>query len=286
MRKTDYKKENYERPDIPVYSSVQSGREELAILHHHDAAEIIIVLSGRVRVLLGDSYSECAAGDIIYIPPMMMHGVTSVGGDAAIRGVTFESRAVGLPEAESRINELLMFGSRTEQVIGKETKGYRQLYSCLEDFDHDYGDFSLSGRLRIRAGLLRITACLADIYDIEESTWDKDHIRLRPVLEYVSEHYTEQIRISELSGMLNVCDDRLIRLFKEVTGKTPVEYIMSLRIEHALRLLSATDMPIADIAGAAGFGSDTYMTRTFRARLDMTPGQYRRCRNSKNKNEK
>ena len=73
-----------------------------------------------------------------------------------------------------------------------------------------------------------------------------------------------------------VCNDRLIRLFREVVGDTPVEYIMSLQIEAGIKLLSSTDMSIAEIAEKTGFSSDTYMTRVYRQKLNTTPGMYRR----------
>ena len=83
------------------------------------------------------------------------------------------------------------------------------------------------------------------------------------------------VQISELSEIIHVCDDRLIRLFKEVTGETPIEYIMNLRIEAAIKLLSTTDLSVADVAEKVGFGSDTYMTRVFKQKLNTTPGKYR-----------
>ena len=68
------------------------------------------------------------------------------------------------------------------------------------------------------------------------------------MLAYVEAHYAEKIQISELSEIIHVCDDRLIRLFKEVTGETPIEYIMNLRIEAGIKLLSATEFSIVEIA--------------------------------------
>ena len=50
---------------------------------------------------------------------------------------------------------------------------------------------------------------------------------------------------------------------------------MNLRIEAAIKLLSSTDLSIADIAYQTGFGSATYMTRVFKKKLNTTPGKYR-----------
>ncbi len=95
--------------------------------------------------------------------------------------------------------------------------------------------------------------------------------------EYITT-YTEKIRISDLSGLLYTCDDQLIRLFKTVTGETPMEYIMNMRVESALKLLTTTELPVSDIAEQTGFGTANYMTRIFREKLHRTPRSYRNSR--------
>ena len=89
-------------------------------------------------------------------------------------------------------------------------------------------------------------SCLIQLFSLEVSTHDRNYQKLRPVLAYVEAHYAEKIQIPELSEIIHVCDDRLIRLFKEVTGETPIEYIMNLRIEAGIKLLSATELSIME----------------------------------------
>ena len=101
-------------------------------------------------------------------------------------------------------------------------------------------------------------------------------LKLLPVLDYLKTHYAQKIQLSELSSLIHVCDDRLIRLFKEVTGETPVAWLTNLRMEACIKLLATTDDTIAAIAEQTGFGSDTYMTRVFKQKLGTTPGRYRR----------
>lgn len=276
IKQNEYKHEKYKEPDFPVYSSVQSGRKELVIIHYHSAVEIMRVLDGTVSVLFNDVYRECKKGDIVFFPPSVMHGVQALDEKAAIKGVTFEHSVLGRLD-ESRTNEeLLRSVAHLQQIVSEGDKGYKELSECLNDFDKAYGDYSLAGKLKMKGALLGMMGAIVENFGLEELKHDKNSIRLTPALDYVREHYSEKISVSELSEIVHVCDDRVIRLFKEVTGRTPVEYIMSLRIEKALKLLSSTDKSIAEIADESGFGSDTYMTRTFRQRLNLTPGEYRR----------
>ena len=90
MGHTEYKFERFIQPQFPIYASVQSGRELLVENHYHSTAEIIQVLEGRVKMLVGTVYRECEKGDIIFIPPSTVHEVTNLSGNASIRGISFE----------------------------------------------------------------------------------------------------------------------------------------------------------------------------------------------------
>ena len=152
---------------------------------------------------------------------------------------------------------------------------WADLNDYMEHILKVYGSFHAGSKIQIISYLLLFMAKIIQNFQLEESAHDRNYKKLRPVITYVEKHYSEKIQISELSNIIHVCDDRLIRLFKDVTGETPIEYITKLRIEAGIKLLSSTDLSIADIAAQTGFGSDTYMTRVFKQKLKTTPGKYR-----------
>lgn len=275
MGYTEYKFERFIDPQFPIYSSVQSGREVLVENHHHASAEVMQVLEGRVKMLVGTTYRECEKGDIIFIPPSTVHEVTSLTEGAAIQGVVFEFSLVDIKDLQLDFSELFRRIQGLQYIVTCQDEGYEELCSHLKAIFSLYGNFSTSSKIKIASYLLLIMAQLIQIFSLEVSAHDKNYKKLRPVLDYMEHHYAEKIQISELSEIIHVCDDRLIRLFKDVTGETPIEYIMNLRIEAGIKLLSTTDLSIADIADQIGFGSATYMTRVFKQKLNTTPGKYR-----------
>ena len=52
-------------------------------------------------------------------------------------------------------------------------------------------------------------------------------------------------------------------------------YIIQKRIAHSIDLINTTDLPLEEIAILSGFGSNSYMTRYFKQKLETTPGRYR-----------
>lgn len=275
MRHTEHKFEKYIQPQFPIYASVQSGREILVKNHHHSSAEIMLVLEGHIKALIGTAYYECKKGDILFIPPSTIHEVLSLTDDAAIQGIVYEFSLVYVEGLQLDFSELFLHNQRAPYIVGNDHPCHNELCQYIENTLIVYQNFSAGSKIQIVSNLLLFMSRLIQIFSLEVSAHDKNYKKLRTVLQYIDEHFTEKIQISELSELIHVCDDRLIRLFKQVTGETPIEYIMNLRIESAIKMLSSTDAPVSDIAEACGFGSATYMTRVFKRRLKTTPGKYR-----------
>ena len=63
--------------------------------------------------------------------------------------------------------------------------------------------------------------------------------------------------------------------FKKMTGKTPIDYLISFRIEWASRKLVETDESITSIAYSCGFNDTSFFIRTFRRLKNTTPKKYR-----------
>jgi transcriptional regulator GlxA family with amidase domain len=68
----------------------------------------------------------------------------------------------------------------------------------------------------------------------------------------------------------------LLRRFRKATGHTPLEYVQTLRVEAAKRLLETTDRTVEDLAGAVGYADPASFRRVFKARSGLSPGAYRR----------
>ena len=66
------------------------------------------------------------------------------------------------------------------------------------------------------------------------------------------------------------------KFFKNMTRKTPVDYLVAYRVEKASRKLLSTDMSVTDIAFAAGFNDLSYFIKTFKKLKGKTPADFRK----------
>ncbi|MDE5444360.1 helix-turn-helix domain-containing protein [Bradyrhizobium sp. CSA207] len=100
----------------------------------------------------------------------------------------------------------------------------------------------------------------------------------RRLEEYVREHLTQPICLAELSEVVGLSKRHFLRAFQESVGATPYNYVLSLRIAEAKRLLSETEDSIVDVALATGFNYAQHFSTTFRNATGMTPSAFRqRC---------
>lgn len=113
---------------------------------------------------------------------------------------------------------------------------------------------------------------------IESNTSTKklrDSQRMKNMLQYIDEHYSDNITINEIAESVSLSVSECLRCFHRTIGTTPIQYLRSLRIKKAAELLTNTDMKIVDVGIICGFQDMSYFAKTFRNIYGCTPSQYR-----------
>ena len=90
---------------------------------------------------------------------------------------------------------------------------------------------------------------------------------------YIEEHFAESVSLHTLAQHVSFSPYYLLRAFRAEVGMPPYAYLESVRIRHTQRLIKA-GIPLADVAAAVGFSSQSHMTRQFKQIIGVTPGQY------------
>jgi transcriptional regulator GlxA family with amidase domain len=98
---------------------------------------------------------------------------------------------------------------------------------------------------------------------------------IRDLLDWIPDNLTADLSIPAMAARTHLSDRQFSRVFKSEVGITPAEHVEAVRMEAACRLLETTLMGMEEIARACGFGTPETMNRTFRRRLNTTPGDHR-----------
>ena len=91
----------------------------------------------------------------------------------------------------------------------------------------------------------------------------------------MEEHLADKITLDEIAQLLHMNPNYFCRYFKKQTGLTPMTYLLQMRIEQSVKLLSTTEAKVLDIALSCGFDNFSYFIRKFKFYKGMTPMQYR-----------
>jgi AraC family transcriptional regulator len=89
-------------------------------------------------------------------------------------------------------------------------------------------------------------------------------------------NFRTDLTLTSLAGESGYSRAHFLRMFRAAMAQTPHQYLVSLRLEKAVRMMKERSTPLIDIAVACGFSSHTYFTRVFRSKFGILPSQYRR----------
>lgn len=98
---------------------------------------------------------------------------------------------------------------------------------------------------------------------------------LKAVLDFIDSNLDSDLSLDALAQLSGVMTHQFSRAFKRRVGQPPHRYVLNRRIDAARQLLGTTEQPIADIAYATGFSSQSHMTTTLKRELGITPAQMR-----------
>ncbi|ULL16258.1 AraC family transcriptional regulator [Paenibacillus sp. H1-7] len=127
-----------------------------------------------------------------------------------------------------------------------------------EDVQHWFGE------------LIRNTAS-----ELQDKRENKNAEVIEKLTAYIRAHFREPLSLQMLADLVFMNSNYLSKVFKEVTGKTFIDYLTEIRFEEACRLLDNTDKNINEIAELTGFGQKQNVIRTFKKMTGLTPTEYR-----------
>ena len=93
---------------------------------------------------------------------------------------------------------------------------------------------------------------------------------------YFNEHYHEQISIEDYARSRNMSVSWFQRSFKQIVKHSPMQYILTIRMNNAASLLDATDYSISEISAIVGYDNPLYFSRVFKKQKGVSPSEYRK----------
>jgi AraC-like DNA-binding protein len=246
--------------------------------HYHPEYEITLIEKGNGKRLIGDSYENFEAGDLVMIGKELPHTwasnkMTTGKSSAIVIQFTediFES-FLNLAEFEA-VKKLLV---QCRQGLYYPKKNMEEIINLIKNLPGSKGIERIINLLQILNGLSRKKFIpLASIY-FQPVKGELNEKRITRVCQYIQKNSAGPISIANVAALIHLTESAFCKFFKRATGKTFSDYVNELRIGHACYLLTETDKTIADICYSSGFESLTYFNRIFLKKKGTRPRDFR-----------
>ena len=265
----------YDR-DLDIEAYNLSGIVQKFPNHFHEYYVIGFIEGGKRHLWCKGKEYDTSAGDLILFNPRDNHYCAPVNGEL------LDYRAVNIkPEVMSRaVKEITgeaYMPYFTETVVYKSdiAQSVQDLYrAVLNDaplLEKEENLFFLLDQI------LREYAS-----DFESADVLRPNRQIQSLCQYMEEHFAENVTLDELLSMTDFGKSYLLRSFTRQTGVSPYRYLQTIRLDKAKRFLEEGIAPI-DAAGMAGFSDQSHFTHFFKEFIGLTPKQYQRIFQDKEK---
>ncbi len=268
---------------IPFQLDYKRQNEEYTMpeAHYHDYYEIYYLYSGERHYLLEDRIYHIHQGDLVLIPPNVVHQTTEGGGAGShermliyftrnfLSGFTKEEQASLLRCFQHKLKALRPSSkdqTLIEAILAKMRKEEKRNLPCSPLYQ------------KILLGELLLLASRKTGEQLEDYFYPEGpvHQKIHNIVRFIGENYQQTLSLSDIAERFFVSPAYLSRAFKRVTGLTLVQYLNTVRVKEAQRLLRESELSVSEVALMVGYGSHTHFGRTFKQMTGLSPVEYRK----------
>lgn len=277
-------------------------------IHTHDYMQVWYVNKGCLEHVVNDKRHILIKGTIFVLPPFVAHQVNRVpeeevsilgcefSTDFINENITFNINSINYSYIDSSLFDfayLEPFLVSTENIKpGLLLNGTTQskVESLFDEMLYEFNNEKKYFEINIKADLLKLLAIISREYEKEYMNqnngktfelFEKYKDAINKTIIYINENYSEDLSLEDASKMSMLSQAYFSFIFKQITGKTFVEYKNALRIAKAIDLMRDKSMSITDICYVVGFNDTAYFSKIFKKDTGISPSQYRKAFYSK-----
>jgi AraC-like DNA-binding protein/quercetin dioxygenase-like cupin family protein len=254
--------------------------------HWHPEWELLIVQRGRMNLTRNQTVESLGPGDAAFLTGTVLHTGTSDDPDLVVNALVFQPELLR-SERRDGATDLWVdpLGTGILSVPGVLPAGAVFTDSAKRLVEVIHRD-APGMELAVKGLLFQFLAELVSGGQLRRClpTVSTDPItQIRGVLQLVEERFAEPLTVEVLAERARLSPSHFSRLFRALTGDTPINHLIRRRVTEAARLLREGQTTVSEAAIRVGFSNFSHFTRTFRAHEGINPSELaRRGRTSAN----
>lgn len=251
-------------------------------VHWHDEVEIIYLKKGKLRVSIGEEEFDVLPGGIHFVNSGELHFMESEDTSVDYYTILFPLEFVSFQTEDQLEREILRPLRGKKLLFPKditETSCSTKITGLLEEMIQAYDEKKNGYQLRTRILLLQVLEELVKEDCFCKPSFQNPTSIQRDMLLYIQNHFTDRITLEMLAKEFHLSEKYVSRYFKEHFSISFMQYVGHLRMTKAKMLLTATDLPVTEVALSCGYPSVNLFIRNFKEIYQVTPLQYRKREN-------
>lgn len=248
----------YTRPSLPTFRP--RGRLDY---------QLIYIVAGKAHFFFGDNEEIVTAGHmVLYRPKELQKYIYYLQDQTEVYWVHFTGGSVK--------NILRSYGISDNQKIfscGSNLDYQNHFRSMIEELQLCRDDYPEMLEMNLRQIFIKLHRQLTSASKVDNSILAEE---MDKAMLYFNKHYSDDISIEDFAASMHMSTSWFIRNFKQYTGQTPMQYILSIRIVNAENLLENTDYNLSEISRIIGYENPLYFSRIFKKQKGLSPSEYRK----------
>jgi len=254
--------------------------------HWHNDVEILFIARGSYLLEINLENHLLSEGDICILNSEELHQITGQGADTMHDVVLFDPQILNFSYVDEWEEEAIApFLNQTvifRNILHPFDEGYAQICPLVRRLMAKALQKEKGWYISCKLLLLELFALMTGhhlLHSSQEAVSAADArkiSRYKTIISYMEEHYSDPISLQQLADIIPCNSQYLCRFFREISGMSPIQYLISYRLDKACLLLLHTSRPVTEIALDCGFENISYFIRQFKAGRGCTPKEYRR----------
>lgn len=272
-------------PEFPAAIYRDDVTTNIVNWHWHAEIEIGYVEEGIVLLESGNRKYILAEGDLFFINSNVLHSMKNQNPDQAsvFRSIAFDGSVISSnPESvfyKRYLHPIIHNTNFRDFAWKSDSEFFSELSSIIrnawEAINLESADYEIS----VRNLLSDFFAVLSHANQTDPVPANSLNLlleeRVQIILNYIHEHYSQNITLNDLASAANVSTSEVLRCFKSIIHISPIKYLKNFRLQNAAYMLKNTTYSIQTIYELCGFDSNSYFSKSFKEIYHCSPREYR-----------
>lgn len=243
-----------------------------SVPHTHNYTELFFIVSGRGQFLIQDQAFPVDVNNLVIINPNISHTEVSLNAQP-LEYIVLGIGGIELATSENSNGQFYILDYLESVEI---SSCFRNILREMELKNTGYEDICQAYMEILIIRLMRNTALSIR----EEPQFTSGNRQCASVRRYIDQHFKEPLTLDQLASEVHMNKYYLAHTFKQEYGVSPINYMISRRIDESKYLLAETNLSMSQISQLLGFSSLSYFSQVFRKIQEMTPMEFRQSAKS------